>query len=374
MAVTVVTNPNALNPVSNGVKWKLNISDTGTHPIYKQALFNLQDGSGNDISALSVGRPIGGGDIPLDFRDDIKGRVRAIMPQFGVNGVQNDTTIMKEFRIRFGERIIDVTVPGSISDSFSNSSNYKVISASNNVFDSSLITSETERLLSYRPKRYSLFPDSYDWIWLLGSGTVTYKLYNSNGVLQSTTPVSASNPVNAIPMNLNSIGASLTTSYMEVRIQAGAIDETYTIDFDSECEGDKDNAVEILFIEPLGGRSVALFQTLQTVGATIDQNTALIYKNINNVTDLRSLGGDTIIYKNTYGTFSMVRQMSGDPKEIDWVIGFMASGEYHIRRKDTAGAEFWAKFIVDSGSFQLNDKTFSASGRLAMPIKGTIQP
>lgn len=374
MAVTLVTSPNTLTPLTMGFPFKLNLSDDGTHPIYRQAIFELQDSGGATIKKLSSARPVGGGDIPLDFRDDIKGRVRAKMPTFGVSGVGNDNTIMKEFRLRYGERVIDVSVPGSsVTDSLSNSSNYKVISAANNVFDASLITSSAERILSYRPKKYSLYKGSYDFMWLLGSGTVTYTLYDAAGddtVVVSSAPYEA----NIIPMNLNSLGASMNTQYMTVRVQAGAVDETYTIDFGTDCNQSLDNAVEIMFIEPLGGRSVALFQTLDNVGANMKFNEVLIYKNITNIADLRQDGGNTITYKDTYGTFSMTREMSGDVAEQQWVLGFAASGEYHIRRKDINGTQFWAKFIVDTVSYNVGDKTFNASGHLAMPIKGTLQP
>lgn len=374
MGVTLVTTPTALTPLTSGFKFKLNLSDSGTHPIYKQAIFELQTSGGSVIKKQSAVRPVGGGDIFLDFRDDVKGLVRAVMPTFGVTGVQNDNTIMKEFRLNYGERIIDVTVPASPpTDSVSNSSNFKVISAANNVYDASLITDMTERILSYRPKKYSLYKGSYDFMWLLGSGTATYTLYDEDGT-SSSQVLSAPYNANALPMNLNTLGAPMTTQYMTVRVQAGAIDETYTIDFGTDCQGSQDNAVEIMFIEPLGGRSVALFQMLDSVGANMKFNEVLIYKNITTVADLRQDGGNTMIYKDTYGTFSMTREMSGDPAEQMWVLGFAASGEYHIRRKDINGTEFWAKFIVDSVNYSVGDKTFNASGHLAMPIKGTLQP
>lgn len=377
MAVTLVTTPSTITPVFNGFKMKLNLSDSGSGSLVKQAFWILKDSSGNIIKDEAISRPIGGGDIPLDFKDELKGLVRAKMPLFGVTGVQNDNTVMKEYKLTFGERIIDVSVPGgSITNSSSDSSNYKVLSAANNIMDDSLITDATPRILSYRPKKYNLFPKSYDFMWLLGSGagSVTYKTYNRAGVLTQTIPSSLTYTVSVIPMNLNTIGASLDTAYMTVDIVDGVLEERYTLDFQSDCAGSQDNAVEIMFIEPLGGRSVALFQTLDSVSADIKFNEVLINKNILTVADLRQDGGSTMLYKETKGVFSMTREMGSDPKEVDWVLGFAASGEYHIRRTDASGAPYWAKFIVTSISYSPGDKTFSASGHLALPVKGTLQP
>lgn len=376
MSVTVITTPDVISPIGNGFRIKLNLSDSGSGNIIKQAFWVLKDGSGNVIKEEATSRPIGGGDIPLDFKDELKGLVRAKMPLFGVTGVQNDNTIMKEFKLSYGERTIDVSVPGgSITDTNGDTENFKVLSAVNNIMDDSLITDATPRILSYRPKKYNLFPKSYDFMWVLGSGSgnVTYTLYDGMGG-NSVVPMSITFPVSAIPMNLNTIGASLATAYMTVRVQDGALDQTYTIDFQGDCAGSQENSVEIMFIEPLGGQSVALFQTLENVGADIKFNEVLINKNIDNVADLRQDGGNTMIYKEIKGTFSMTREMGSDPKEIDWVLGFAASGQYHMRRTDTAGNPYWAKFIVDSINYQIGEKTLSASGHLALPVKGTIQP
>jgi hypothetical protein len=202
MAVTIVDQPNTLSPLANGFKFVLNLPDSGDNENVKQGVYQLHDSSGL-IKEMGVFRPQGGGDVAIDFKEDIKGKVFAKMPSFGVNGVQNDNTILKTFKILYGEKNID-TVNRVVTTDTSFSSDFKVIAAANNVINSFFIEDETQKILSLRPKNYNMIRNSHDWIWLYGSGSVTYKFYSESGLIGSPLVVSAPYEVNIIPLNLSS--------------------------------------------------------------------------------------------------------------------------------------------------------------------------
>lgn len=373
MGVSITTPPNELNTIDR-VDFLLNISDTGTHPIYKTGIYKLKFAGGADIMPeYGAFRPLGGGDLPLSFRDELKGKIKAIMPSFGASGVQNDTSIIKEVVLEYGQKQVDVSipfVPASVSTSDSDA--FKVLGGGINAFDSDVITDMSPRILSHRPKKYSLFKDGYDFIWLLGNGTVQYKFIKPNGTFTTLTQ-SAPYDVNVIPLNINSLAAPSDTVILEARITASGIDETYTLDLDENCNGSRDNFIEIMYVEPLGGRAVMTFEVLTNVSATSSQNVVSINRNEINISDIESTAGDDIIYKKTHGTFSFQKTMKGEVAEREQVIGFAASGQYHIRLKKSDGTDYWAKFILDTGvSYNSEQKLLSASGRLARAIRSPL--
>jgi len=373
MAVTIVDQPNTLSPLANGFKFVLNLPDSGDNENVKQGVYQLHDSSGL-IKEMGVFRPQGGGDVAIDFKEDIKGKVFAKMPSFGVNGVQNDNTILKTFKILYGEKNID-TVNRVVTTDTSFSSDFKVIAAANNVINSFFIEDETQKILSLRPKNYNMIRNSHDWIWLYGSGSVTYKFYSESGLIGSPLVVSAPYEVNIIPLNLSSLDMLGDDSIvaMEARIQSGSIDETYEIGFATDC-GDLTDFIEILFVEPSGSGSVMLFESLDSIGANINQNEILINRNMQTLNNLRAEGGFSISSKSTRGTFSGTKQMSGEKKEISYFLSFASAGQYHIKLYDENESPYWAKFILTSCNFDYKGKTISMSGQLAMPILTSLNP
>lgn len=374
MGVTIVTSPPALSPLDRA-ELILEIDDTGTHPIYITGLYQLKDGSGAAIMPEKAAfRPVGGGQLPLSFRDELKGKVRAKLPSFGATGVQNDNTIIKEFKLSYGTKEVDVSVPFTApTESMTDSAPFKVIASGSNVFDESVITDMTARILSNRPKNYGLFREGYDFIWLLNSGTVSYKFYKKDGSFTTLTQ-SAPYDVNIIPLNLNSLAAPMDTVTLEARIQSGSLDETYTLDLEENCQGDRDNFIEILYIEPPGGQNIMSFEDITDIGASNAQNIISINRNEFNVDDMASTGGDDIIYKKSYPTFSFKKKLKGTIEELEMIYGFNASNLYHMRLKKASGAEYWAKFILESpATYNPETKTLTASGRLARAIRSTNQ-
>lgn len=373
MAVSIVSAPNELNPVDR-MDFVLQISDIGTHPIYKTGVYKLKFSGGADIMPeLGAFRPAGGGNVSLSFRDELKGKVRAIMPVFGTSGVQNDTSIIKEVVLEFGSKEVDVSIPFvPATVTVADSDAFKVFGGGVNAFDSDVITDMTPKILSHRPKKYSLFKDGYDWIWLLGNGTINYKFIKSDGSFTTLTQ-SAPYDVNVVPLNIISLGAPPDTVILEARMIASGIDETYTLDLEENCNGARDNFIEIMYVEPLGGRAVMTFEVLTNISAVSDQNIVSINRNEISISDIESTGGDDIIYKKTHGTFAFQKIMKGEIAEREQVIGFAASGQYHIRLKKGDGTEYWAKFILDTGvSYNPEQKTLTASGRLARAIRSPL--
>jgi hypothetical protein len=370
MGVTITTSPNELNAVENGLIWKIMLSDLGTDPIEKRAGWELYGPDGL-VCELSSTRPGSTGDaIILDFKKNIRGLVKTKLPTVGALGVQNDTEIIKEFYLKYGEISINKNTASVTGVPVgSSSSSYKVFNGANNIWDTALTTSTGVYILSYRPINYNILRNSLDYIWVLGSTTVVYTVYYSNNTTQTITQ-SAPYDANIVPVGLPFLEALLTGHDAEdvTQIAITINGTTYYVGFESDCEGAALDFMEVLFLEPLGGRSIMVFQQIDSAGVQRQTTEANIYKTISSIGDLR-LSGDSIINNVSHGTYTLRRQTGNDIDEIRWMHGFGASNEHHLLLKDRGGNRFWAKFILDGApSYNLDSKEMTCSGRLARQI------
>jgi signal peptidase I len=372
MSASITSNPNALNPIGNGLIWKIQLSDIGTDPLEKRAGWQLESSDGV-VAEKSSTRPGSSGDIlQLDFGVNIRGLVKTKLPTISALGVQNDTTIIKEFRLKYGDIVINKDT-GTVTDNVSNySSYYKVFNGANNIWDESLITSSGVYILSYRPSTYNILRGSLDYIWVLGSTTVTYTVYYSDNTTQSIVQ-SAPYDANIVPVGLPFLESLLDSPYTVDDVTTLTIlvgSQLYTIGFEEDCQGNsKLTFMEVLFLEPAGGRSIMVFQDVDSAGTQSNSIEANIYKTISDIGSLR-LTGDSVISKNTHGTFNLKRQTGIDFDEIRWMQGFGAATEYHLILKDRGGNKFFAKAILNGDpTFNLESKEMTCSLRLAKNIE-----
>jgi signal peptidase I len=369
MAVTISASPNSLNPVENGLIWVLLLGDRGTDPEEKRAGWKLESSAGV-VAELSSTRPGSTSDpITLDFKKNIRGLMKTKLPAIGALGVQNDTDIIKEFKLTYGDIVINKET-GTVTNNVTTSTGYyKVFNGANNIWDAALITAPGVFILSYRPTNYNILRNSLDYIWVLGSTTVTYTVYYSDNTTQSIVQ-SAPYDANIVPVGLPFLSALLTghdvDDVTQITIAIGST--TYYVGFEDSCDGQSLSFMEVLFLEPAGGRSVMVFQDIDNAGVQTQSTEANIFKTIASIDDLRN-AGDATINKTAYGTYSLRRQTSNDPDETRWMHGFGASTEHHLLLKDRAGTRFWAKFILDGPpTFNLASKEMTCSGRLAKNI------
>lgn len=365
MSFTISKTPTALNAI-NKLIWEGSLTDIGTDPVEKRAAWKLNGPSGL-IVELSSTRPGSSGDlIYLDFTQNIKALVKTRLPTIGALGVGNDSTFIMEFTLIYGDISINKDT-GAVTESVGSSSGpFKVFNGVNNIWDTALITTSGVYFLTYRPIRYDILRNSLDYIWVLGSTTLVYTVYYADGTTQTVTQ-SAPYDVNIVPVGLPFLSSLLSQSVdnvIELRINLGS--RTYYVGFERLCEANV-SYMEILFLEPLGGRSIMVFQDIDGAGTTSEINTANIFKTENNIAALRN-GGDSVIYKRTFGTYSFTRQLSNDQDEIRWCHSFGASTEHHLLIKDVSGARFWARFKVETTNLDYKNKTFSCSGSLARSI------
>jgi hypothetical protein len=178
------------------------------------------------------------------------------------------------------------------------------------------------------------------------------------------------NPKSGLKDLLVSEGATKRQLNMCKKFVENALHE---IGFATDC-GDLTDFIEILFVEPSGSGSVMLFESLDSIGANINQNEILINRNMQTLNNLRAEGGFSISSKSTRGTFSGTKQMSGEKKEISYFLSFASAGQYHIKLYDENESPYWAKFILTSCNFDYKGKTISMSGQLAMPILTSLNP
>lgn len=374
MAFNITTLPNVLTPIENGFIFGGTLTDLGTDPEIKRAGWQLENDSGGIVAEKSSTRPGTTSDpIILDFKRNIRALVKTTMPTAGIApGVQQDSTIIKSFKLRSGDIVINKDT-GAVTDNVSNlSAAYKVFNGANNIFDEALITSDAGvHILTWRPTTYSVLRESLDYIWVLGSGSVEVTINYSDGT-DDTAILSLAYAANIVPVGLPFFTTYMTGGHTADDVTSLEIDiagvKTYTVSFEPICDTGSPSFMEVLFLEPAGGRSCMVFQDLTNVSADSQRTTAHIYKSLPNIAAMR-LDGDTVIDSRTYGTYAFKRQIGSDPDEVRWMQGFAAATEHHLLIKDRGGNRFWAKFILDgTPSINLESKEMVASGRLARPI------
>lgn len=375
MAVTIFASPNALTPVENGFRWIIQLSDLGTLPEIKYAGYMLKDSGGGIVFEKSSMRPGATSDkIYLDFSRDIRSLMKAKLPAISAMGVQNDSTFIKEYKLVTGEITVNVETGATVDAVTTESALYKVFGGANNIFDSALITATGVHILTSRPKNYNLLRQSLDYIWVLGATTATYTVYYSDGTTQVIVQ-SAPYDANIVPVGLPFlVNYGLDVGYdaddvTEFSIQIGSV--TYMVGFDKICDEDTDQAqsfMEVLFLEPLGGRSVMPFQIIQGAGTQGSKQEVELIKDTSTLALLRE-SGDQIISGKTYGTYSLKRLIGNDPDEARWLHNFGASNEHHVLLKDVGNNRFWAKFTLEGQpSINLQSKEMTVSGKLSKSI------
>lgn len=371
MSVSIVQNPPDLSPIENGIRWILSISDIGTDPEIKRAGWIVESSSGV-VAEISSTRPGSAGAlIYVDIKRNIRGLVFTNLPAIGALGVQNDTNFIKEFRIKYGDIVIN-TETGAVSNNVtSNSGNYKVFNGANNIWDTAMISSPGVYILTYRPTTYNILRESLDYLWVLGSTTVQYIVYYADGTTQTITQ-SAPFDANIVPVGLPFLESQLTQPKDNVKsfkIQIGSV--MFEVGFENICdETSSTTFLEVLFLEPLGGRSVMVFQNVESASVNRTAAEAYIIKDESNIDNLRQ-SGYVNINSETFGTYSVRRTLSAyNADEIRWAQGFGASNELHCLIKDVAGNRFWARAVLEgSPSYNTSNNEMTATIKLSVPIR-----
>lgn len=350
MAVTLTTTPPLVIAAYNCVTFGLTIDDIGSGTTIKKIGYKLQDENGNDITKKESVRPdIAGAEVMLDFSEDVQGIVSTMIPKIGLPGVANDTYILKKVRLIYGEI---ATEDCDTIDSVNQQSDLiTIVNASIQSYEKPLPLSGS-RTLSHQPPVIWQYAGAYNYLWLLGTGGGN--LVSDD--LQSVSLV-APFPANYIPLTTQELFPNPDElSWIEYTIGS----QKFKMILRHRCRRGM-KFINILFLDPLGGRSAMSFEYIQEYSMQSSNEVILRHTDCNPTSshsnDLitrQSVGMDTIFNKKNYERVTLYRDAPDNEGHLEWYKAFLGSAGYHIQSVDADGNPTWQKFIVESGTVAYN--------------------
>lgn len=251
---TLIDSPTSPQTLDGCLRWKIGKGSGGD---IVRIGYKLMQGS-DEIIGLSASDL---DEFEGNFIKDCRGLVQTSIP-IPNPGIANETRFSKEFKLVYGDIIID-DCEATVSVN-NDSSEIEVLNAYSGIHD-------LPDILTARPSRYEVGRYSEDYLWVYGNASVSYTWRNKDGTT-GTLNVSAPFDVNIVPMTPVAINYTTSlpgsfditqVSLWDVVITIGATSKTYTVQF-ADCF-----EIDLMWLEPLGSYSCLSFEnfTAQTYGS-----------------------------------------------------------------------------------------------------------
>lgn len=260
MGVVIVSQPAAINALSDKITWQLRLDDIGSYPEEKKLAFKLNV-NGNDVTVLKSVRPTSTSDIiEVDFTKQIATYLRS---RFRANWLtyKNDA-FLAEVYLSYGDITYNVEeCEDSVVSSLSQTSMIKVYNSYINLGEDGI---SSGMAFTQRPNVYCITEETQDLWWALDApASVVY--YKNGQTVGNYNPTIAEGDV----YNFNRAttpGFTLNYDSYEVTING----KTYRAGF-KNCKG----KYNVYFLEPSGGWSPMVFKD-KTGSMTVDKQEAFI--------------------------------------------------------------------------------------------------
>ncbi len=372
MAITLTKQPFTLSSTHAPVRYCLVITDIGSGNIEKSIGYQLVDEFNVPITELESIRPsVAGAEICIDFQDDVKALVKTMIPKIDVGGVQNDIYFTKKVKLKFGEIVKN-------KDTCTTTMTLNSYSPITDIYNGMTQEYETNfgggaRILSHQPAVVEQCRDARNYLWVVGgSGVIKYS--DDTGSVLFTTLQFANS---FIPFNNHIVLPNQSAKWLKVELLG--LGKTYKIILkDCNCNGGI-NYNNVMFLDPLGGRSVMSFDEVTLFEIVSSQANTDIYKGYDSISgniadnySTKTVGGNSILNKKVTEKITLTKTMGAEFENVEWVKAFLASSGYHIQCQINGQPE-WRKFILEPGTARYFDNDeqieLTVSGFLAHDMK-----
>lgn len=363
MAVELITQPKKYSPVFWSVAWDISLDDLGTDPIkiYWGGYLAFADNTRitDDIPYKPFAADV---QFTKEFRSHCGGLVKTSFPT-DASTATVDTNIIKQVKLKYGTVTFNTdNCPDGGEKEFDFDSNtINIINANANVETQQLfgnsagfISPRTGLLLSQRPAAWTLCHGAKDYLWYLGVGTMTIKYYSGSTQIGSTQSftLSGATTVKYVALDYNQYSIAKPTHAI-ILVNDGTAEPgtEYRINY-CDCV-EQDNYLGVMFLEPMGGRS--MFHTGIPESVDIERSGTTVVKAFDLSQTQHKTGGETFFIPKGTKKVSFKMELERSTGIETWISNFFSSAGHHAQRGYGANLK-WEKFILDSGTYKVLEK------------------
>lgn len=361
MAAVIVSTPTALNPAYNPIIFGLQLTDLGTDPeskslVYK-VIFTDANGVSIDATGLNELRPFSASQIiNIDVSTDVQPFLNTAIPSLTGHSIPialSDLLIWGKVKVKVYEKVTNNETCETTVTEAATSSDFFVLNSGVQGYQTNYQSFDTPQVLDNRPRKYTIDRNAYDYMWIWGQTTVTY----TNNLGASTT-ITAANQVNIITMSAFGVNRSVL-KWMDVRLNSVEGGITYRVHFKDYCETNILETVNVMFLNPLGGRCLISFDRVNSLGFTSSSNVISRYKKqlpsptSNNYLTPANSAGNTIFKKSNRENVSLVyEELKDTASHLEFFKAFLGSSGYHIISRTIGNLNqlYHSKFIIEDGT------------------------
>jgi hypothetical protein len=240
MATSLISQPNDFITISEGAQYTFQGTAPAGAIVTKIAYQweNITDGTLGPIEIVDAQ-----GQVTIDFIKDFESQLTAKVP-IGLNTLTDDT-IVKQFRVRFGEQVIDTENCTTVTTLGTNSNSIHVVKAYPAFYDS---WESKPFLLSSRPRRYCSCGDDWVTIFADAPGFIQVSNNGSNPFLQEGFDAGITH-INVDPASFP-VPSNGSTEY-SIALQGSLV--SYDVIKGNCC--DCNDPLDVLILEGIGGYS-----------------------------------------------------------------------------------------------------------------------
>lgn len=356
MAITLVSKPKLYCPAHYEVPFVFSMDDLGTSPERIDFGYFLADNSGTMLHPLMKKyKPTGTGvHFRKDFRSLAQKLVYTSFPTDATTAT-TDTNITKKVKLYYGPVTFNSETCNTDVESVTTvSSVINLINSNVNVDNQSLFgtsagytSPRTGLLLSQRPDTWKGVYGYKDYLWFLGAGSIVVTYFSGNTTIGTHSfTLTGADTVKYISLDQLVYSHTESLTHATVFIYDGVIEKTYRIDYC--CKPTQDDYVGILFLEPLGGRS--MIATGSPTNLNLDRTGNEIHKTFDLSSTSVKTGHQSSINVKGLRKRSFKTEVINSAGALRWIENFFSSPGHHAQKGYGANT-VWEKFILESGSY-----------------------
>lgn len=382
MAITLDSKPKLYCPAHHEVPFYLSATDLGTAPERIDIGMYLADNSGTRLHPLN--KKIKPRATGVSYRKDFKSLCeKLVYTSFPTDSAsqQIDPYITKKVKLYYGPVTFNSTTCETITNQVTTQSSIiNLINANCNADTQALFGTSTGYtlprtglLLSQRPDIWKMVYGAKDYMWFLGAGTIAITFYNGTATVGTHSfTFTGADTVKYISLDQLVYSHTDTVTRATVFVSDGVIERNYYVEYC--CKPDQDDYVGILFLEPLGGRS--MLPTGLAFSEDVERTHNQIHKQFDLTSTSVTTGNRTISHavgtrKRTFRT-----EVVDSPGAKRFIENFFSSAGYHAQKGYGANTK-WEKFILDPGSRKVKElnKVFEIefTGELSEIINSQVE-
>lgn len=362
---TVVSIPPVIHTALRSVEYTFNMPSVGVAPEKKYFRYRLKNVTNalfpTYLTDWKYYEPVvNGQNIVIDFYRDLMGIVYTPPPPFSApSSSSQNITIINQIVVEYGERTINTETCDPAVDTVDGTTDViDVINGIHRVYGQPIQPTLGRKILTNRPKRYSVNRNSYDWVYVFGQIDISVVYYDVNMNILGATDwlINETHPgskIIVIPCGFQNspVGTVTIGIYSSDQIQLSNPDGlVYFID-GNLCPCEFGETKDLYFQNQYGGVDMIAFECVEAKQMNVAKQ-YLTYKYDEGLGHVNAAkAGQRRVARNTSSpTLTMRRQFDYlSLEDSRWLDECAASGNVWMREIMHDGTEFLIRMnIVDA--------------------------